>query len=134
MSSLNERQKVIDSLTTNLPDLAESLIKLVNYLQKIIEDGTISKEGEYEFDTIFSDITQILEVLITIEQKTIFEKDDIISTRYKGSIKDIISGLRNLLNWMEDENLSEVKLKESVDQLFKGGQQIIQLVDMLTDN
>ena len=55
-------------------------------------------------------------------------------TLYKNFISNLTKGIKFMLDWMKNENEPEEKLKESVDMLFTAGQQIIELVNRITND
>lgn len=135
--NLQSRQDIINSLITYLPEISTPLVKLVAYLNGAIEkDEARNKET---IDNILKDLRYLLDSLAKLfefMQNNIIEKglefEEI--TLYKDFISNLHKGIRSMLEWIQDKDEPEEKLKESVDRLFAAGQQILELVNRITND
>lgn len=77
-------------------------------------------------------LTRLFEYMQENTLETGLELEEI--TLYKNFISNLTKGIKFMLDWMKNENEPEEKLKESVDMLFTAGQQIIELVNRITND
>lgn len=135
------KDEIINTLITYLPKMASSLQKIVNYLNDMIDKNDEFTTQDTKKDSLDPAINELknlidnLKILMSTMNKieTEVEIQENISSLYLKSIKNIISGTENLLLWIEDETQQDNLLIESIDLLFNAGQQIIKLVNILTE-
>ena len=133
--NLQNRQDLINSLITYLPEISTPLVSLVTYL-----NGAIEKDEARNEETV-GNVLRDLEHLVAnlaplfkyVQENTLetgLELEEI--TLYKNFLSNLTQGIRFMLAWMKDKNEPEGKLKESVNMLFAAGQQILELVNLIT--
>jgi len=135
--NLQNRYDLINSLLIFLPEISTPLVNLVTYL-----NGAIEKDEARNEVTISNILKELEHLLTTLTQLTEYMQDNTLETGleleeitlYKKFISDVAKGMRSMLGWMKDENEPEEKLKESVDMLFAAGQQILELVNRITND
>ena len=134
-----DRQGIIDSLIKYLPEISTSLLNLVNYLKQLINGD--NPRNEQAMTTIIGELECLLDSIqalskeVNIDTINIDESDSESKEMLflcANSLKNLLTGIRDMLNWMRDESDSEEKLRKSVDLLFEAGQQIIELVNIIT--
>jgi len=136
MSALNSREKVIQSLLGYLPSISDSLNKIVNKLQEVI-NGSISVDDEAvkqlikELGTLIPILESVIEEVPLKSEKTLDNSD--IMEQYQTSLKTITIGIAHMIRWMENNKETDVILEKAINILFDGGQQIIKLVNILTE-
>ena len=133
--NLQNRQDIINSLITYLPEISTPLVKLVTYLNGALEKDEARNEetiGNILMDLkhLVDSLTQLFKFMQESTLETGLEHEEI--TLYKDFISNLTKGIKLMLDWMQDKNESEEKLKESVDMLFTAGQQILVLVNRIT--
>ena len=135
METIN-RQEIISSLLKYLPEVANSLNKLVNNLQSLI-DNDKSKDQKF-LSIIYSELNLLLPMLHSLIDETKIkpeeaERDQVLHM-YLESLKNIIIGISLMVEWISNNDESEDKLKNAVNSLFVAGQMIIDLVNKITQN
>lgn len=135
--NLQNRHDLINSLVSYLPEISTPLVNLVTYLNSAIEKEEARNEETYgnilrELEHLVATLTRLTEYMQENTLETGLELEEI--TLYKNFISNVAKGMRSMLGWMKDENEPEEKLKESVDMLFAAGQQILELVNLITND
>lgn len=134
MSTEDLKKEIIDSLVQHLPNLANYLNKLVMYMQDII-NGRIPKDIN-TIETIITELELILGSLIALRSavpvKNIDPKNKILFL-YKDATNNTLIGLKTLLGWIKNTDEPEETLRKSIDLLFTSGQQITELVNIITE-
>lgn len=141
LKALN-RQDIVDSLLQYLPEVATSLVNLVNNLQALINSNDPRNK-----EAVFKIINQLESLLTTLKLSSesvdvaksdmgLYETDNIIELveLHTESLRNILLGITTMVKWVKNEAEPEGKLRESVDLLFRGGQQVIELVNKITKN
>jgi hypothetical protein len=133
----NSKQDIAKSLLQYLPKTANSLQKLVDYIQKVING---EKMDEKVIDDILKEIIivhgNIRAVANSIDFKSIDTTDvdqEVIKT-YFNSIYQLLDGIKIMLEWMKSEREPDESLKKAVNLLFESGQKIIWVVDKITES
>ncbi|KJS21007.1 MAG: hypothetical protein VR72_12505 [Clostridiaceae bacterium BRH_c20a] len=137
MKQLN-REEIVASLLKHLPDISKSLNEFVGYLQKVIDDEN-NFSNEIIVDSIIIDlgnlVQSILELVKEVNLKTTnTEGIDDFYALYCKSLGNVAIGLKEILVWLKEGEAPEDKLTKAVDLLFLGGQQLIELVEKITEN
>ncbi len=134
MGTLNSREEIIKSLLTYLPDISESLYKIVNLLKELNEKDIHEYPFGEHFVEQFGKITNLLQSVIEKVPPNI-DVDDCdkdLFNQYIKTIRIIIVGIKILLDCFTSEQMSQDELEKSIDLLFTGGQEMINLVNKLT--
>lgn len=137
MNSLN-RQDIIESLLRYLPKVSTSLLDLVQYLQQLIQEEDVRDERILlvvvkKIEPLLEPITALVEEIdFDINTPPPLEPKDVIEYLYGNSLHNILSGLKLMLLWIQNNNEPEEKLRESIDVLFLAAQQVIELVNSIT--
>jgi len=131
--NLQNRQDLINSLLSHLPEISTSLVNLVTYLRDVIEKDEVRNQkviGELlvELERLMANIKPLFKQVKPIE--TGLELEEI--TLYKKFLMNISFGIKSMLEWMKDEKEPEEKIKESVDTFFVAAQQVLELVNLIT--
>ena len=136
----NLRQEIIDSLLENLPTVAVSISKIVDNLQLIIKNESLKNKETVDFkilSNIIDELDNFLPDLNSFIQKISAIDEDIKSgellSLYKDGLTNLISGIKNMLIWIRNYDEPEDTLIKSINVLFLSGQQISELVNILTE-
>lgn len=135
MDSSDLRQQIIDSLQKYLPNIACSLGKLVGYLQKIINNDMVKDKDTLAI--IIDELENLLPALETVIDNWPTQEANLsnrIESLYRESIINIGQGLKEMITWIKNDDEPEERLIKSINQLYKAGQQVTELVNNLTNN
>lgn len=108
---------------------------MVEYLQQIIDndqaknDETINKILE-QLNNILNNGTHLLKSTAEGLQETGLQDEGI--NPYRRGLSNLSQGIKSMLEWTNDQDAQEDKLRKSVDLLFEAGQQILELVTLIT--
>ena len=119
-----------------MPEISTPLVSLVTYLSGAIEKDEVRNEETVgnvlrDLQRLVGSLTRLFEFMQENTLETGLELEEI--TLYKDFISNLTKGIKLMLAWMQDKNEPEEKLKESVDMLFAAGQQILELVNRITN-
>lgn len=134
MSNQITREEVINALLKYLPELSISLSNIVTILQKFNTDGETQPKSNKPLLLEVKELLPVLEAFIKVvpPKSKVDETLVDILRLYDSSTNRILIGLQEMIDWLQDENKPEIKLHNAIDLLFTGGQQIIEMVNLLT--
>jgi hypothetical protein len=135
MSNIDKRKEIIESLSEYLPKISISINELVKYLQDLAKKSV--KEPEL-ISPIYKNLNKLIpnleKIIKAADPKTIkAEENDPVLRLYKESLVNILVGISSMLKWLKSEDQPIDGLVHSIDLLFKAGQQVLDLVNLITN-
>lgn len=134
MSDNQSNEEVLDSILTNFVPVSEALSDLLSKLITVIVNKPQDKELEDISSEILSGLINLLPKLDEMSSAIPDTVENIdIYTIHDKAISNIFTGAKQLVEWLKAKNVENEKLELAINKLFEGSQNIVELVNALTE-
>ncbi|GEM_PF-5276965 len=127
-------------LEENIFSVVNPLDVVLNHLLKILTGECDEDEKGRLVSAVLSESKELLQKIVELSEKFPLSEGNIqpsnmeLIKRYHVGMSSVIKGLEELLKWFESQKEDVDHLKNSVDNLFKGAQSFMNLINILEDN
>lgn len=125
-------------LEENIFSIVNPLDVVLNHLLKILSGECDEDEKGILVTAVLKESKELIQKVMELREKfpvskeTLNEREMELIVTYNEGMKSVFKGLEELLNWFESKKENLDHLKNSVDNLFKGAQRFMNLIDLIS--